>query len=288
MKNQIPSGVPPTIAEPITSGKEWLRESSEAKQIVNRPTIQTLGLAMKLFKVEPSAGQLAYGKRMNPIREVASHQTVSTPLVHVQPRTTSDGNAQALSVNIEKALQKTLPPRKLVNLVEDNAIANSRRNIQPNILRNAIWSGPEFQGNPSSDILNYCEFTVYGTDFEGNEIRKDLCTGAHDTVIVCTKAPAKDKSVFATLCTKASAETLPEGQYSVDYSFRVTYAVYDEKGNELSSGFVTRTSSTGILSATEFQNEMAGNRLNKKFELYCDETDGKSEYGFAWKDAGPM
>lgn len=149
-------------------------------------------------------------------------------------------------------------------------------------------TGPEFHGNPSSDILNYCEFTVYGTDFEGNEIRKDLCTGAHDTVIVCTKAPAKDKSVFATLCTKASAETLPEGQYSVDYSFRVTYAVYDEKGNELSSGFVTRTSSTGILSATEFQNEMAGNRLNKKFELYCDETDGKSEYGFAWKDAGPM
>lgn len=150
-------------------------------------------------------------------------------------------------------------------------------------------AGPQYQGTPSSDILNYSEFIISGTDFEGNKIRKNLCTGAQDTVIVCTKAPTKDKSIFAVLGVNPSASTyLPKENFNVDYSFRVTYAIYDKSGKQISSGFVTQSSTTGIMSSTEFQNEVVSNWMNKKFELYYDEIDGKMDYGFAWQTEGDV
>lgn len=150
-------------------------------------------------------------------------------------------------------------------------------------------TGPEYQGNPSSDILEYFSITVFGTDFEGRQITKDLCTGVHDTVIVCTKAPDVNNPVFATLGFSTEVKKqIPEGNYSADYSIRVAYAIYDSNGKELANSWISRTSSTGILSADELSRNVLNNHMNNRFELYYDEISGTMSYGLAWKQAGKM
>lgn len=129
--------------------------------------------------------------------------------------------------------------------------------------------GPDYQGVPASDILEYYSFTVYGSNFEGNRIvEKDLCSGRHDTVITCTIAPTADHSLFANLGLRVEQKKdIPDGMYSIDHSVHVTYAIYDKSGKKLNSGFIVQNTTNGEVQKDWFKSQIEDNSFSGKFEL---------------------
>lgn len=130
-------------------------------------------------------------------------------------------------------------------------------------------AGPDYQGVPSDDVLEYFSFTVTGKDFEGNTVSKEIDANNPEAAIVCKKAPTADKSLFADLGLDViEKKTVQDGDYSMQYSLHVHYVIYDKNDNEISTGFVTRTSCSHTpASAQEFKRELSGNSFNGTFEL---------------------
>lgn len=130
-------------------------------------------------------------------------------------------------------------------------------------------AGPDYQGTPASDILEYFSFNVTGTDFNGAKVSQEITMDSPKAVIVCDKAPTEDKSLFASLGLDVSKKKqIPAGSYSIGYSLNVHFVIYDKNGNELTTGFITRTSSKGAsLSEDLFEEEITDNNFSCELEL---------------------
>jgi hypothetical protein len=93
--------------------------------------------------------QLTKREWVEAVGEVASHQTVATFPVEVEPRTSGDHNADIVRMTIKETLQEAAPTPVLVQLIEDE---NHWRFLQ--------FCQPEPLNNRRDPARNHCTIVI--------------------------------------------------------------------------------------------------------------------------------
>ena len=122
----------PAAAEACVASEERFRIAAVTPEGVKIVLVDRSRRADDPRRVGKLPGEgLGDGKRMHPIREIASHQAVAAAAVHIHAAAAGHRDAYPIGVGVEEALEELLPARELVQLVEKHHGSGLGQPVQP-------------------------------------------------------------------------------------------------------------------------------------------------------------